>query len=352
MSPALHASPNSSHPDALHHTWRGYTRCFIQQDGRVIDHQDDHVSTSEGQAYALVRAAWMDDPMTFARVLIWTRQNLQGGDPTTLPASRWGQRADGGLGVLDPQSSSDADQWMAYALLLASDRWGIPAYRYQAVELLHQLWAQVVRHHPMTGWVLLPGPWATEHYPRRINPSHFLLFAWRRFAEADPAHPWGALLDNGYQILSTLMADGHLPPDWAEWNTRHRRWEATGPFGYEAFRLSWTLAADALWHSEPRARLLLSSMSALQGRWLSEGYLPAEQDVADHTGSGRDYPGLYGALLPAWGMSSPHNAATMFQVELAPRKSAQGWAEDGDFYGNVWTWMGVALWQGLARPAH
>ncbi|MFT4977459.1 MAG: endo-1,4-beta-D-glucanase Y, partial [Myxococcota bacterium] len=84
----------STPTSVLHQTWRGYARGFIQRDGRVIDHREGSVSTSEGQAYAMIRAVWIDDPRTFARLLRWTTDNLQGGDPATLPAWRWGRQSD------------------------------------------------------------------------------------------------------------------------------------------------------------------------------------------------------------------------------------------------------------------
>lgn len=344
LTAALAASPS------LDNTWRGYARRFIQRDGRVIDHRDQAVSTSEGQAYALIRAVWIDDPKTFGRVLRWTRDNLQSGDPGALPAWRWGAREDGSWGVLDAQPAADADQWMAYALLLAAERWSEPTYADQARALLAAIWSAEVLQHPTAGWVMLPGPWAADAETLRVNPSYFLPFAWRRFAAADPERPWGALLDNSYTILNALMDGGRLPPDWAEWDAEAGRWEAVGPFGYEAFRLAWTLAAEARWYGEARALVLLGEMQSLQQRWQADGKLPAELDVETLDGIGEEYPGLYGALLPAWGVTASHDAATLFQVELAPRKTTRGWADEDDYYGNNWTWMGVALWQGLALP--
>lgn len=339
LSAALSAAP-------LEATWRGYTHRFIQQDGRVIDHRDAGVSTSEGQAYALIRAVWIDDRHTFARVLRWTTDNLQHGDPTALPAWRWGQREDQSWGIIDPQPAADADQWMAYALLLAAERWEQPAYRQQAQRLLERIWAEEVHAHADAGWLMLPGPWAAEMPRVRINPSYFLPFAWRRFADADPAHPWAALIDSSYAVLASLTQQGQqLPPDWAEWDPEAGRWEAAGPFGYEAFRIGWTLAAEARWHDEPRARALLAPMESLQARWQADGWLPAELDPETGTGAELEYPGLYGALLPAWDEAS---ASALFRAELQPRETASGWGDVDDYYSNNWTWMGVALWKGLA----
>ena len=128
-------------PDrVLRCSWRDYRRYYIQGDGRVIDPRGGHISTSEGQAYGMVRAVWVNDQKHFERMRIWTRDNLQSGDIHALPAWKWGQREDGSWGILDANPASDADQWMAYALLLAANQWNEPAYRHQAQGLLEEIW--------------------------------------------------------------------------------------------------------------------------------------------------------------------------------------------------------------------
>src|SRR5207245_563587 len=56
----------------LRATWTGYKHDFIKSDGRVVDHRRNQVTTSEGQAYAMLRAAWLDDRTTFTGVWRWT----------------------------------------------------------------------------------------------------------------------------------------------------------------------------------------------------------------------------------------------------------------------------------------
>ena len=110
---------------------------------------------------------------------------------------------------------------MAYALLVAADRWDDAVYRRQARAMLSWIWAQEVLTLPV-GIVLLPGPWAAAERPIKINPSYYLPFAYRRFAAEDPDHPWMALVQESYRIFSATMAGtgaggtgagGKLPPD-------------------------------------------------------------------------------------------------------------------------------------------
>ena len=68
-------------------------------------------------------------------------------------------------------------------------------------------------------------------------------------------------------------------------------------FGYEAWRMAWTLAAEVAWHDESRALRLLGPFGALETEWRRLGQiysrlLPDGSPASDH-----EYLGLYGALF-------------------------------------------------------
>lgn len=358
MIPAVAAALGSGAPAPaeLHADWARYVRDFVQDDGRVIDRGRDDLSTSEGQAYALVRAAWCDDRPTFTRVLRWTRDNLQAGHPERLPAWKWGRRVDGTWGVLDEVPASDADQWMAYALLLASERWADAPLRAQAVALIGGIWEEETL---LLGErrALLPGRWADDHEPVQLNPSYWLPFAWRRFAVADPAHPWTRLVDDAYALLDVCRQPSGLPPDWC-W--MDRAGAVTAPpagredsldFGYEAFRLGWTLAAEARWHAEPRARAHFPPFVKLAQQWAPDRPVPARLDASGGPREPWTYPGLVGALLPLWAMEDPRRAEQIWRHDIrAFRDAPPGGREARDYYAHNWVWFGLALWSGLATP--
>lgn len=346
-------------PSMVARAWRAYARRFIRRSGRVIDRSDGNRTTSEGQAYALVRAAWADDEATFNRVLRWTRTHLQGGDSTALPAWWWGLR-DGAWGVVDPNPAADADVWMAYAMLVAAERWNRPELLHEARGMIASIWrGEVAAVGPWT--VLLPGPWAQSQDPVRINPSYLLPFAFRAFAEVDPDHDWMALVDGSYDVLGILMSGDTLPPDWAhfERSTGQRAPEPddapenSAAHGWEALRVAWTLAADARWHGEPRARALMTAYADLAERYGQDGRLGA---IVDGTGAALvpyGSPALYGSLLAAWSEVHPTAATHVFEQEieaLAGPRGLGGWGAPDDYYGHNWTWLGVAFWTGVALP--
>jgi endo-1,4-beta-D-glucanase Y len=138
--------------------WQAFNRDFIQADGRVLaDESEQRYSTSEGQAYALFFALVANDRAVFDQLLLWTHKNLAGGDlGARLPAWQWGKRADGSWGVVDQNSASDADTWLAYTLLEAGRLWHEPRYRAQGNLMLANIRIHLIRDLPGIGAMLLP----------------------------------------------------------------------------------------------------------------------------------------------------------------------------------------------------
>ncbi|HEM47216.1 MAG TPA: hypothetical protein ENO23_09275, partial [Alphaproteobacteria bacterium] len=118
--------------DDLSALWSFYKFHYVDE-GRVVSLDENRITTSEGQGYAMLRAVWSDDPDTFARVWRWTRQNLQIRDDH-LFAWKWKGT------VLDVHSATDADTDIALALLLASRAFDDPDYAAEALEIIDDIW--------------------------------------------------------------------------------------------------------------------------------------------------------------------------------------------------------------------
>jgi endoglucanase len=358
VSLCLALAPAQAEPPpvrGLQRAWRGYVATYGGRDGRVVDPRGE-VTTSEGQAYALLRAAWQGDRRTFGRVRAWTRAHLQGGDPGALLAWRYGRGADGALGVLDPQPAADADLLWAYALLLGAGRFGDAGLEAEARAVAAQVWERETLDLP-GGPVLLPGPWAAGLDPVPQNPSYFLPFALRALAAADPAHDWTALLDRGYRDLEASLGPAGLPPDWSWLDRQTGRLAAPPPgeeaktaYGFEALRVPWNLAADHRWHGEPRALAILGRMDGLGQRYARDGRLSARIGPSGEALEDYEYPGMYAALLPALALTDPAAAARLWSAELEDRWGCAGWRDPGDYYFANWLWFGVALWSGAIGP--
>lgn len=357
----MSASPDAA-PADMATEWIAYREAYIQADGRVIDRSQDDVTTSEGQAYAAARAAWVGDLATFHRVLTWTRHNLQASDPRRLPAWRWGRRPDGSWGVLDQNPASDADIWLAWSLITAGRRWDRPQWVTDGAALAGEVWdaeTAVVSGRRL----LLPGPWVLgpggcapeeagpEPATVLVNPSYYMPFAFRLFAEVDPNHAWLGLVDESYRLFDEILAP-HGAPDWVRIDRRTgavvafaESESARAVSGYEAIRAPWNLAADATWYADPRARRLLGRLDALGTRLQREGRLPAVIRPDGAAASPWESRALYGALLPV-------SVLRGWNVDLRARvQRPPGEAPGRAYYDENWTWFGSALLQTPVDPS-
>ncbi len=197
--------------------WRNFDKRFIQPDGRVLaDESEHHYSTSEGQAYALFFSLVANDKDTFERILVWTRDNLAGGDLSArLPAWEWGRRVDGTWGVVDPNSASDADTWLAYTLLEAGRLWQEPRYTAQGKLLLANIHLHLVRDFSGLGAMLLPAATGFDlaEGGARFNPSYYPVQLLRIFAQTDPAANWNQVIENSFKLIKAASPKGYAP-DW------------------------------------------------------------------------------------------------------------------------------------------
>src|ERR1700761_5590668 len=203
--------------------YRTFVERFVQADGRVIDYSTPaQQTTSEGQSYALFFALVANDRATFDRLLGWTRTNLAGNQfdaqNMRLPSWQWGRKADGSYGVLDPNSASDSDLWIAYDLLQAGRLWHEAGYTQLGEALATQIVRQEMTTLPGVGPMLLPGPQGFKiGGVTRLNPSYLPLPVLRALAKAQPGVPWNKLADNAYQLVKTTSPQGFVP-DWAAWH--------------------------------------------------------------------------------------------------------------------------------------
>jgi endoglucanase len=341
--------PAAAPPAVLIESWHVYVAKFIQKDGRVIDRHAGDISTSEGQAYALLRAVWMDDRPTFEKVYGWAVNNLNAGvRQDRLWAWKWGRAPDGKWRALDRAFATDADEDAALALLLAARNWKEPRFLAEARATIADLWRLATvkadgRRQLLAGDSLCKGKVC------RVNPSYCAPYAYRMFREADPGHDWNALVDSCYDLLDSAseLTATRLPPDWVEMETvtgaLRRGTARDSNFSYDALRAPWRVALDYELFQEPRAALYLKrSLAWLDGYWKRTGKLPAVI-----TGDGRPaatYESLemMAALAPALRLHYPEMAKAL-GAKLQNAYSNGAWADHGSYYLQNWAWFGTAL---------
>lgn len=350
----------SSYLSAL---WHDYKQNHYS-DGRAIDQQNDSVTTSEGQAYTMMRAVWQNDPTTFAETWNWTTAHLERNDH--LFSWRWGKRSDGTMGILTGQggenSASDADTLIAYALLMADAKWHNAAYASAAHEIAPAVWNEEVITVHGTPYL------AADNLEKRgtkstfiANPSYVAPYAYREFAQIDPSHNWLGLLSGSYAYLQAAMNDPldtgksvGLPPDWVVVNRQTGQVQAsdtpgqTTDFGFNAFRTIWQLSLDYQWNHDARDKQLLQQLTFLSNQWNQRHELLAIYSHSGQPHADYDSQALYGGTIGYFMLFNNNSARSIVSSKLESQfnTSTMQLTESPSYYDNNWIWFGYALYTG------
>lgn len=361
----------------LNPLWQTYKARYIQDDGRVKDPQRTDATTSEGQSYALLRALWMDDRAVFDTVLNWSISNLQLPRGDKLFAYLWGKSSDDSWKILDQSVATDADQDIAFALILASQKWNDTRYSGLAQQILTDLWTKTVVN--IGGkFYLTAGDWAALTARPVLNPSYFAPYAFRSFAQIDPDkdHNWLALVDSSYEVIKGCTeskldtAVGKLPPNWCAIDRQTSQFfPALTPtrstldtdFGYDAFRIVWRVGLDYRWYGEPRALSYLQSLNLLRDEYKNRQRLAAVYDHAGQVKENSEDSGITAGIgVPLFLAIDPALADQLVTTKLLPIArdvNNGGDPANGDsskartYYSQNWTWFGLAYYaEALPKP--
>ncbi|MCD8506773.1 glycosyl hydrolase family 8 [Candidatus Woesebacteria bacterium] len=344
----------------LERSWNSYKDYSIAN-GKVIDLQQNQITTSEGQSYALLRAVWMNDQETFDEVLTWANQRLRNED--MLYSWRYRPDESGQIGTIDIDSATDADQDIALALLFASRRWNDDSYRIQAEKVIDAIWEHEVKE--MNGkYYLLPGPWAQQYPGVVINPSYLAPYSYRIFQEVDPNHNWKSVVDTSYEVLEKCSASslGHdtsvfLPPEWCEitpsGTARQVSVEeglSSTDYSYNAIRVPWRVALDYQWNEDPRALVYLEKLSFLINEWQENGRISVAYRHTGEVWESYESAAAYGATIGLFMAVQPDEAERIYETQLKQKfyedEQHSFWEDPQNYYTQNWAWFGTAMYSG------
>lgn len=279
--------------------WSAFKQEYINRDGRVIDPADGkNITTSEGQSYALFFALVANDRDMFNQLINWTENNLASGDLSrNLPVWLWGKKTNGKWGVLDSNSASDSDLWIAYSLLEAGRLWNSRGYKVLGTLLLHRIAQEEVSNIPGLGQMLLPGKIGfveSEHW--RLNPSYQPPQILARLSQIDSV--WTDVAKTNHKLLLDAAPAG-VAADWVIWD-KSKGWQTdakTGAKGdYNAIRVYlWVgLLADQL----PEKAQYIAHYQPMAKITEEAGFPPETVDTITGKGTGTGPVGFSAALLP------------------------------------------------------
>lgn len=342
----------------LAQSWNTYRRNFIQSDGRIIDYQAKDRSTSEGQAYAMLRAVFINDRSTFDKTLNWAENNLQrqeNGEKTdNLWAWKWGRRADGSWGTIDNNFASDGDIDAITALIFAYRRWNRSEYLELAQAKLEDLWELSTITDNNGKRYLLPGPRAA-FVPNPsiiyLNPSYLAPYAFRIFSQIDQSRDWLSLVDSSYSVLekSLELSEVRLPSDWVALNTETGEFQPLPSssqiqtlYSFDAYRVWWRIALDAVWfNSSPAKRYLRKSTKYLSRFWRQKSYLPARIDLQGKPLVNYEATSQYAMFYVAMRLLKPKIAQQVLAAKILPQYKRGIWGDRSAYYTQNLVWLGL-----------
>jgi endoglucanase len=334
--------------------WDDYVARFIHA-GRVSDPQREGETTSEGQAYAMLRAVYMNDRTTFDQVWAWTRQHLQVRSDDALLAWLWGSVRGGA--VLDESPAADADQDAALALLFAAQQWDDATYREDAQAILDSIWSHLTQE--VAGQrMLIASDWAGGDRPV-VNPSYLAPYAYRIFAEADPTHGWSELIDSSYALFAKLassQATGGtegLVPNWVVVDAKTgvpgratERVRSGDEFSFDASRVPFRLALDWMWFAEPRALAALEAIDLPAAELAESGRLLAAYDLHGRPTVDYEAGSMYAGAIPLLLLDDRELAIRILTEKVIGPALATDGLDHSSYYAQNWAWFATALVDG------
>lgn len=333
--------------------WGYYKSSFIHSYGQVID-PATNTTTSEGQSYAMLRAVWMNDKVTFDGVWAWTEHHLQHRLSDKLLSWKWK-----GDKLADFANATDADQDIALALLFASKTWSDPIHEEKAKEIIADIWrTSVVEINGRLYLLPVNESQAQVHEGYIFNPSYLSPAHYRIFASVDPEHDWLKLANDSYSILNDITRSNitGLPANWYIINnktgtlstaTSHFTTGSPDMFSYDAFRVFWRVGLDAKWFNTPQAKSYLNA----QGTFLmkqNQKYARLPNVYDTRTGSALfadESLAIHAGYLIALNYADKNKANSYYNsVFAAKHNTDQGfWGQENNYYDQNWVWLGAGL---------
>ncbi|WP_237154448.1 glycosyl hydrolase family 8 [Oryzibacter oryziterrae] len=221
-----------------------WAKAFVDASGRVIDNGNHGISHSEGQGYGLLLAVMADDRPTFERLLHWTLANLGVRDDALFA---WSYDPAAAKPVADLNDATDGDILIAWALVLAGDRWSEPDYRKTAALIARAVADKATASSPY-GRLLLPGVTGFSAAERKdgpvVNLSYWVYPALPALATVAPEYDWQAIAASGLAVgRAAHFGTAGLPTDWISLATAPRPADGFPPaFGWNALRVPLYLA--------------------------------------------------------------------------------------------------------------
>jgi endo-1,4-beta-D-glucanase Y len=308
-------------------------------------------TVSEGIGYGMLLAVYMNDEDLFDQLWKYEQHWVDGSG-----LMNWYIAADGsGLGANGSGAATDADEDMAFALVMADRQWGgqgslAASYASLALQEIRDIWKAEIQDSKLPR----PGEWGGWN---TVNISYFAPAYYRVFATLDPGDDWAAVIQTVYDTIAYAVnsANGNastgLVPAWcddshgspctpAEENIAND----TG-YQYDACRTPFRIGVDWCWNGEVRAQSYVALTSAFFGAIgaskIADGYAIAGTPMPQHPGG---HSAAFVGPAGVGAMNSPANAS--FIDDAYAGVATRTYLVGGTYYEDSWTAMSLLMMTG------
>jgi endoglucanase len=333
--------------------WKSYKKNFILPDGRVQRPEHNFDTVSEGQAYAMLFSVFLNDKETFDLIYRWTEKHLGRSNTYGDRLLAWYWK-DGSVGDWMPASDADCDY--AFALLLASNRWGENNYREKAVAVIDDILKLETARGADNRLFLLPGLWGNEKEGCPVqNPSYYNPAAFRLFYETTQDSRWLDLMETGYWLLqhSGIRLDNMngcgLIPDWCVADVQGNILTLEGKsndYGWESVRIPMRVGLDLLWNKTEEGKKVLEKIyHALQVSISDSGEIKA---VYRYTGKPAvEYGGLSSSAMAYFTAQALSRKADTLEALFMSKLSEKSLNQN--YYGQSLAFFPLAFEEGILQ---
>jgi endo-1,4-beta-D-glucanase Y len=221
------------------------------------DTWDNNDTVSEGIAYGMLIGVYMNDKELFDKLWAYAKAHMNNNGFMSWHIDSSGAVIQANYGST---AASDADEDMAWALLMAGEQWG-GTYASEGTTLANKILQLEVD----SANVLKPGDSDPMGGTAKTNPSYLAPSYYRTFARVTGNARWNSVAQVSYQVLEACANDSTgLVPDWCSANGTAL---SNGPnYTWDAARTPWRIALDACMNGTPEAITYLTRLSGFFGK--------------------------------------------------------------------------------------
>lgn len=249
--------PTSPNHDSIKVAFERWKTKYVTTDGcrkgRRVLWDDGKSTVSEGIGYGMVLAVYLNDRQLLDDLYYYYKSfpNMHG-------LMNWKINEKGG--VEGENAASDAEEDVAFALIMAHEQWGsekgkgVINYYKEAKSMLYKIMDYEIES---STYVIKPGDmWGGS---KTTNPSYFAPAYYRIFYKFSNDKRWLKVAETSYEILFKCWNDSTgLVPDWCNaegGNAINVGWarEQGTAYLYDAARTPWRIGLDYIWYGDTNA---------------------------------------------------------------------------------------------------